>query len=395
VARRLVERGARNLLLVGRTALPDRERASTEAVDPEAAARVAFVRELESAGAVVDVVAADVADRAAMAAVVDRAGVNLRGVVHAAGVADIESLHTISDTRFEAVFRPKAGGAAVLDALTAHLPLDFFVLFSSTTGVWGSAGLAHYCAANAYLDGLAVRRRSHGRTACSVAWGAWSLMRGATSLDLERVRRSGLVPMDPEAALDAFERAIALDVATVVVAAVDWPALKGVYEMRRTRPLLGEVGAVAIAPRPSARSGALASELAAAPPFSRASLVSSHIRAHAADVIGLDSPASLDPQQGLFDLGLDSLMALELKHRLETAFGVTLSPAAIFTHPTIDALAAHLLTMIDARQPAEAAPPAGAVSAESQHGPPADGDVAARLDAELALAEELLGQDLE
>jgi NADPH:quinone reductase-like Zn-dependent oxidoreductase/acyl carrier protein/NADP-dependent 3-hydroxy acid dehydrogenase YdfG len=322
VARWLADRGGRHLVLLGR-------REPT----PVAAAAIAA---LGAGGVDVAVVGADVArpdEVGAALAPVLASRPPLRGVVHAAGVLDDGILLEQRWERCAGVLAPKALGAWTLDTLTRGAALDFFVMFSSAAGVLGSAGQGPYAAANAFLDGLARYRRAHGRTAVSVDWGPWAGAGMAATVgarDRQRWREQGIEAIAPAAALELLGELIADDVAHVAV-------LPG-----RGRP--AAPGPAAVTP---AAAVSLAAELAALPPARRRGALLAHVREVAARVLDLPA-ADLAPQQGLRELGMDSLMAVELRNRLQAAVGRALPATLAFDHPTIDAVAAFLASEVPA-----------------------------------------------
>jgi len=345
VARWLVEQGARHLVLLGRQGLHAGDgMADTESTD-RLVRRATAVAALEARGARVDVVAADVADRAAMTTVFESFGTArppLRGIVHAAAVAGPGLLGHVTAAELRAVLSPKADGAWLLHELSRDLPLDFFVLFSSTTSLLGSARLGSYAAANQFLDMLAQFRHARGLPGLSVNWGTWDEMPGASAEEQRALTQAGLLPMRSADALAILGRLIVEPGAQATVAAVDWGSLIALYEAKRPRPLLAE-----LRPRPAAsaaarpRTGELPLELLTASPEARRDLVLARVRREVATVLGLD-PASVDTEQGLFDMGMDSLMAVDLKSRLEAAVGRSLPSTLTFNYPTVTALTRYL-----------------------------------------------------
>jgi acyl carrier protein len=213
------------------------------------------------------------------------------------------------------------------------------------------AGLGHYAAANQALDLLARWRRKHGLKALSVNWGTWLEMRAASETDKEQFERAGLHPMPGAQAFGALEQLVAADRTSSVVASVDWNALRSVYEGRRTRPLFAEMRS-----RPRTETGAPISskstaadsesrlQLQNASPARRRSILIALLRAQINSILGFDLSREIELEQGLFDMGMDSLMSVELKGRLERSLGVPLPSTLTFNYPTIKALADYLLT---------------------------------------------------
>jgi acyl carrier protein len=241
------------------------------------------------------------------------------------------------------ILEPKVAGAWVLHQLTRDRPLDFFVLFSSAASVWGSAGVAHYAAANQFLDALAHHRRALGLPALSVNWGPWQGdgMAVQQGRSLEQI---GVESLAPEVATQALGRLMATRATQATVAHVDWNAFKPVYEARARRRLLDEIET-----RPSAAAPAVPAErfevlerLNQLPPGQRQDLLSAYVAGEVAQVMGLDSAAAIDRRQGFFKMGMNSLMTVQLRNRLEARLGRRLPPTLAFEYPTVESLARHL-----------------------------------------------------
>jgi acyl transferase domain-containing protein/acyl carrier protein len=343
VARWLVEQGARHLVLMGRSA-------------PSAAARE-VLNELEGAGVRVEVSAADVAREEQVAGVLDAARRRLpplRGVVHAAGVLDDGILTQQTRARFETVMAPKVSGAWNLHRLTLGTELDFFVLFSSGASVLGSPGQANYVAANAFLDALAHHRRAVGLPAVSINWGAWAEVGLATREDrAQHLSNQGLVAFTPEQGSRLLGRILELNPVQVMAAAVDWSRLLGAY----SSPLLSELAEEAegsASPGPKRKGDGLTREkLRAAPPEERRPLVESFLVEQLAEVLRC-SPSKVDLHQSLNRLGIDSLMAVELKTRVEADLETSVPVTMLLEGPSLSQLAAQLLEGLDAPAAADA-----------------------------------------
>jgi acyl transferase domain-containing protein/acyl carrier protein len=348
VARWLVEQGARHLVLMGRRGLPGGEGEEVAGVDPDAARRLAGVRSLEELGATVRVVSADVGDGPRMTSLFERFGESeppLAGVIHVAGVVDFRPLIGMDLEQMQASLRPKVAGAWILHELTRDLDLDFFAMFSSTTALWGSAHLAHYAAANLFLGGLANYRQSLGLPATTIDWGLWEQ---AGDSEADGYRRFGLRPMPAARALAKLGDLLAAGVVQEAVADVDWNALKAAYEVRGNRPLLEKVGSRlrrSSGEEPVAKSDDLESIRSAAPE-DRLELLSSLVTRDVAKVLGLDPERDLDDERGFFEVGMDSLTAMELKRRLEGRIGGQLPDTLTFNYPTVGKLSRRIYQIV-------------------------------------------------
>lgn len=359
VAHWLAEQGARYLVLMGRRGLPERTSWPSLSPDSQAYRQVAAIQAIEALGATVVVEAADVSDMARMADLMKQFGQTappLRGVIHAAASLSAWNLKEMPLSALLDMFKPKVTGAWVLHQLTQEMKLDFFSLFSSTTALWGSRELAHYAAANHFLDGLAHYRHALGLPALSINWGTWDEMRVASAAEQQTVVQFGLRRMNSDQALDYLGHFLnSANMAQVTVAAVDWDVLKPAYEAKRPRPFLQYVGRQPLDTRKSEprleqaareQRSELLTQLAAARPEQCPEILTAHIRCEVARVLGIESAQTIDAQRGLFELGLDSLMAVELKGRLETSVGQSLPSTLIFNYPTIADLTEYLGVLV-------------------------------------------------
>ncbi|MFD7982538.1 SDR family NAD(P)-dependent oxidoreductase, partial [Kitasatospora indigofera] len=350
VARHLVaERGVRHLVLVSR-----------------GGGGAALCAELAGLGAEVTVAACDVADREALAAVLDSipAAHPLTAVVHAAGVLDDGVVESLTPEALAAVWEPKARAAWHLHELTRGRDLTAFVLFSSAAGTLGSPGQANYAAANTFLDALAVHRRAQGLPATSLAWGYWAEPSGMTGhltgADQNRLTRAGVVPLATDHALSLFDAALATGRATLVPVRLDLSVLAGAPAAPAA--LKGLVSRKA-ARRP-ARHGAVADRLRSLPEAERLRAALDLVTANTAAVLGHREPGAGWDQQPFKALGFDSLTSVELRNRLNSATGLRLPATVTFDHPTPRQLAEHLLSGILGGGVASVVPVGGAVSGD-------------------------------
>ncbi|MFB8173840.1 SDR family NAD(P)-dependent oxidoreductase, partial [Kitasatospora purpeofusca] len=357
VARWLAERGAEHLVLLGRRG-------------PEAPGADALADALAALGARSTLLACDVADRAALERVLERLddeGDTVRAVVHAAGLTSDTALTDCTPEELALRTAAKARGAAHLDALFEGRPLDAFVLFSSISATWGSGGQGAYAAANAYLDGLAAARRGRGLTATSVAWGPWAGAGMADGAVGDGLRRHGLVPMEPAAALSALGLVLALDEGEAVVAELDRarfvPTFGSVRDSALLRGLPSAAESRAADGGPAAADGSAGSGTGTggdpsllqrlrrlSGPEGR-KLLTELVRSEAAVVLGHDPAAGFVADRPFREAGFDSLTAVELRNRLVAATALPLALTSVFDHPTAAALGAHLFAGLSGAEP--------------------------------------------
>ena len=344
VAEWLAAHGAGEIVLVSRSGVDPNH------TDP----RHAILGGISERGTTVHVVRADVSDEERMRAIVARFGTQwapLRGVVHAAVQMTSAPIAELAAADLASMRAGKVDAARVLDRITADVPLDFFVLFSSTTSLLGVHGLAHYAAANQYLDAIASHRRAQGRTALSVAWGTWDLMRVASAEAQATIARGGLRQLASETALDLLGRLISADDTFAAVADVDWSTLVPLYESRRARPLIHHLGArrttgITVRPPSVAKAAAPSAmgSIRAARPETRLPRLQQLVRREVASVLGYANDDGIPLDFGFFELGLDSLMSVELKRRLESVVETSLPSTLTFNYPNVASLAGFLLT---------------------------------------------------
>ncbi|MEU1287770.1 SDR family NAD(P)-dependent oxidoreductase [Kitasatospora sp. NPDC005856] len=362
LARHLVTtHGVRHLLLTSRSG-------------PNAPGAEQLATDLRATGAHVTVTACDTADPDALATLLADVPTDhpLTAVVHAAGVLDDATLTTLTPEHLHRTLGPKADGAWHLHELTKHQHLAAFVLFSSASGVIGSAGQGAYAAANGFLDGLAQHRAAAGLPALSLAWGLWDqtdggMAGGLTEAERGRIIRSGFGAIASDTGLALFDAALGRPEPLLVPARFDLPllqtragdpdfppVLRGLVRPARARTAASGTATGAPARQTAA---SLAERLLPLDDAERESLLLDLVLTQTATVLGHSSPRAVAPDRPFTESGLDSLAAVEIRGRLDAATGVRLPATAVFDHPTPAGLAAHLRDVLvpAAPSPAEAA----------------------------------------
>jgi myxalamid-type polyketide synthase MxaB len=320
VANFLVKHGAKHLVLVGRSA-------ASATVKNQ-------IEKLEQAGAEIFVAGADVSEKKQLAQVlanIDQSLPPLRGIIHAAGILEDGVLSSQNWERFARVLAPKVQGAWNLHTLTQHKALDFFILFSSAASLFGSIAQANYAAANTFLDALAYYRQAQGLTGMSINWGAWSEIGVAAKRQVSmQMHRVGSIA--PQQGLQILAQLFSQPVTQVGVIPI-----KGSQFLRQWEelPFFSQ----------------LKSETQAKPTIDfverlknldsvkeQRDYLIAHVQSQVAKVLGFESSQPIDPQKGFFDLGMDSLTAVELKNSLQNSLGCSLPSTLLFKYPTMEAL---------------------------------------------------------
>nr|WP_198676960.1 type I polyketide synthase [Streptomyces atratus] len=359
VARHLVTaHGVRRLVLTSRRG-------------PDSPGAADLCAELTGLGAEVTVVACDLADRDAARALL--ALHPPTAVVHCAGVLDDATIGSLTPGRLTDVLRPKVDAAWNLHALTAHLDLTAFVLFSSVAGVLGNAGQANYAAGNAFLDALAALRSAQDLPAQSLAWGLWAdedgMASGLDDTDLRRMSRSGVEPLSAAQGLALLDAAVSLTAAPHLL-----PVRLDIKALRAAEPLPPLFsGLVRRRPRASAAAATaipdVQAALAALAPKERLRTLLDLVRAQVASVLGHGSAGDVEPDRAFTEIGFDSLTAMELRNQLTSVTGVRLPSTLVFDHPNARAVADHLDTLLVGERTAATAVPASAATVSGEDDP--------------------------
>ncbi len=339
IASWLVSQNARHIVLMGRR-------------DPSDHARE-VIRKLEKDGAQVHVAQADVSKREQVAEIlkdISECMPPLRGLIHAAGVLDDGVLMQQTWERFVTVMTPKVAGAWNLHLLTKEIPLDFFVLFSSVSSLWGTPGQGNYSAANAFLDGLAHLRSAKRLPCVSINWGSWAEIGMAAALDdniQQRRKSTGLGTIELENGLEILGRLMCGESVEIAVLNVNWEEYLQQFSDGIVPPFLSEMlkvkGKHAREDRVQrSEEPRLLQKVKEAPQGEREQIVAKYVRKEMAELLGIDPGKTLDPQKPFRELGLDSLSAIELRNAFEASLGCTLPATLLYEYPTLDTVSSHL-----------------------------------------------------
>ncbi|MEM7125062.1 MAG: SDR family NAD(P)-dependent oxidoreductase [Chloroflexota bacterium] len=363
----LADEGARHLILTGRSGVQSKE-------------QQAILDRLAEQEVHVQIAQVDVADESGMRALFDQTATSLnplRGIIHAAGVAGSKAVRSLQWDEVETVLRPKVIGGWLLHRLTANLELDFFISYASGAGIWGGKQQAHYGAANHFLDGLMAYRRSQGLPGLSIAWGPWA---GGQGL-------SGMASPDGQALLQAMgvrsfsvaqgmaiqSHLLQTDVIQMTAADIDWSRFKALYEMTKPRhflsriPVAQSIQGKEAKPQPQPDESTIIQELQACLPHRRLERLRTYLQETVGQILGMVSTPDdlVDVTTGFADLGMDSLMALELQRQLESGLACSLPTTIALEYPTVDELARYLLdevlTLADSQADSQTNSAAGAM----------------------------------
>ncbi len=331
VAQWMAKQGAKCVLLTGRR-------------NPNEKAQK-IIEELEKTGTKVGVLLGDISVAADVEAIFQEIQKfpPLKGVIHAAGVLEDGLLRNLSWEQFTKVMSPKVTGTWHLHQMTKDLPLDFFVCFSSMAAMIGNAGQGNYAAANGFMDAMAHYRRGLGMPGLSINWSTWAGGGMAGSLDSQQQQqldKSGITAIKPEQGLQALESFLSGSLSQVGVFPVKWSEFFRQTPTAEKMPLLS--GFVSSQPSLSQKKSSFIEELEAKAIPERMDLLTKHIRSMLAQTLGIKDGQKIGMREPFFDIGLDSLMAVELKNRMESSLNVSLSSTLLFDYPVLEKLISHL-----------------------------------------------------
>ena len=382
IAHWLVTRGARHLILAGRSSLPARKQWQGVSSGTMEGTRITAIRGLESLGANVQTVGVDMGDEISVNGMISQClradQPPLRGVFHAAGVTQNELLVNQSPEQMRDILAAKMIGGWLLHRLLADIPLDLFVLFSSFSSFLGPPMLGSYSAANVFLDALAYHRRSLGKVGLSINWGPWAEAGMAARLlateeskgDRWKGIPNGVGVLSTQRALEAMERLLEAGAVQTGVMSIDWKAWhRWTYGGLAVPPYLsllisrsdsGLAGKTAKGDSRRERILGVQSE-------QRAEMVGSYLAEEMARILKVPL-ASVDREKPIVNMGFDSLMSIELKNQIETDLGVSVAMARLIQSPTILELTDFVVNLLVDSHDADATAAVGSLIGEFEEG---------------------------
>lgn len=351
VADWMAQQGARHIVLLGRSPLTARLEGGAVYPEGAAAKKISAIRTMEAKGVSVYPVYADVADEIQLEraiAAVQQDCPPIKGLFHLAGVPpSLQSLKELDTATLEQVLRPKVQGSWCLHRLFSQVPLDFFVLFSSWAGLLGEVGqqIGGYSMANTFLDTLAHHRQALGLPALSINWGDWAEI----GMRARYVRQGHqLLPdswtLKPEQGLQFLDQLLIQPTAQVSVLPVVWSEYFKLFPQSKSRAFFQPI-VQSLDPQFNSQATTqhqILKQLEDLPINQRLSQLRLHVQTQVASIMGTSPPESLDMDRGMFEMGMDSLMALELKNSLEDSLGTSIPAVVAFEHPSVMALSSYL-----------------------------------------------------
>lgn len=357
VATYLAERGARHIALLCRREIPPRSRWALLPADDAHHATVNTIRKIERLGARVATASVDITDadqvKAWMSDHIREGGPPIRGIIHAAGSVDDQLLVNMTEADFTKVMAPKIRGTRVLHNTFHGHDLEFFVMFGSAGSVIASPGQGNYAAANAFLDAFASYRQAEGLPALTIGWGPWSVGM-VEELKLEKLyAERGIELITPAAGTQILDRLINQKLPAVVAISADWMrARRGLGG--QLPPMFSELGTAENSPADTDPDASILDLLWACPEADRVGVVARQVRPIVSAVFGL-AVTDIGPDDALDDLGLDSMMAMDFRTRINAVFAIDLPVLELLRGVSVNSLAVRILAEL---QPVAASPPA-------------------------------------
>lgn len=351
VAGFLAERGARHITLIGRTALPPRDEWSELSEDHPQIKAVNAFRLIERLGAQIETVSADITDADEMsrwlAGHLRGGGRPVRGIVHAAGSVNDQLVVNMGEDDYARVLAPKMAGTRVLHEVFAGHELDFFVLFGSAGSTIAAPGQANYAAANAFLDAFAHHRQAQGLPALTIGWGPWSVGM-VEELKLEKIyAQRGIELITPAVGARILGRLISQRIPNVVAISADWDRARQAGMGGRLPAMFAELESAGSAVSAEGAGSSILDVLAETPEAQRRSLIAEQVQRVVADVFDCGI-ADIRPDDMLDDIGLDSMMAMDFRVRINAVFSIDVPVLEILRGVSVNSLSDRILDELHA-----------------------------------------------
>ncbi len=344
----MAQQGAKHLVLIGRKGIVPREEWDRFYWNSEVGKNIEFIQSLENSGVKVTVFSADVTDLDKMSLIIKQINTveqPLRGIIHAAGVSKLSAIEDVEFENIKSIFPPKIVGSWILHQLTKKVDLDFFICFSSGASVWGSKNQSVYAAANHFLDTIAYYRRSIGMPGLSINWGSLGVGGMASeAVYVQWMKEIGLDELQPEQGFNILGELLKTNLVQTVVANVNWSKFKAVYQAKKYRKLLAEIETKPEEVRDELlkQKHDILLQLEVASEKERYHKLIAYIQDEVALILGIKDSHLVDTEQGFFDMGIDSLMTVELRNKLQLGLNCSLPETLAFEFPNIISLAKYI-----------------------------------------------------
>ncbi|OBJ55150.1 type I polyketide synthase [Mycobacterium sp. 1423905.2] len=381
VATYLAEKGARHIALLSRTAIPPRHVWEQLRSDDPRQAVIDTIRKVERLGAQVHTESVDITDSARVQTWLNKhyraGGRPVRGIIHAAGSVDDQLLVNMTESAFTKVMAPKVTGTRVLHNIFEGHDLEFFVMFGSAGSVIASPGQGNYAAANAFLDAFAHYRHAKGLPALTIGWGPWSVGM-VEELKLEKVyAQRGIELITPAAGARILDRLTNQKTPHVIAIGADWGRARSVGLAGHLPPMFSELGSAESSLAQSDSDSSILDMLFRCPEADRLAVITDHVRQIVATVFDLP-PSDIACDDNLDDIGLDSMMAMDFRARVNASFAIDLPVLELLRGVSVNSLAIRILAELE---------PADATTAGERHAEPSGDDDVDRLIEQLSEAE--------
>lgn len=334
-AKFLIDKGARHIALIGR-----REKVSE--AEP-------YLEEFKLKGADVKIYKADVTNKQDLEKIIKEISGSdnpLKGIIHSAGLLDDGTILNQNEEKFKKVISPKILGAWYLHELTKDMSLDFFIMYSSVASLLGSAGQSNHSAANSFLDALAGYRRRNGLEAASINWGVWSEIGSAAAADADKNEKvAGIGTINPRQGIHCLEKAMMTDVAQIGIFPMDWKKYYQRHKQRFVEKLIRDDIEEISQNENSGEKEEFILKLKSAPEEKHSELLINFFKKLISGIIKIEEE-ELETDLPLNMMGLDSLMAIELKNKVNMQLGVDLNLVRYMEETSIASLAEELKTQI-------------------------------------------------